>query len=265
MMEAGPFRTKNVDAMRYAAACAVQLLDHTSDSTAAVSSRCRDVEWLELTSRSKISRLGAKDHILFHNYMVDNERVVEVHGNEIEGLIAMVRDQKDIIARLEQRIEGQDQMIAKAVRLSEQVHLSVHRSFDRGPDRFDRLSAYEVRGPSSVLMKSRTTMSLACRVRPVAARPIRVILIAKGSRPRDHEHRVAMVAICLRGRNGSQQRVVRIALSRSRYRAISRVPRMLRDRVLRASSKGRVVRELDGDRRSCQGLLARATSRKGIR
>lgn len=136
-MEGGPFRTKDVDAMRYTAACAVQLLDHTSDSTAAVSSRCRDVEWLELTSRSKISRLGAKqqeDHILFHNYMVDNERVVEVHGNEIEDLIAMVRDQKDIIARLEQRIEGQDQMIAKAVRLSEQVRPSVHRSIDRGPE-----------------------------------------------------------------------------------------------------------------------------------
>ena len=137
MMEAGPFRTKDVDAMRYTAACAVQLLDHTSDSTAAVSSRCRDVEWLELTSRSKISRLGAKqqeDHILFHNYMVDNERVVEVHGNEIEDLIAMVCDQKDIIARLEQRIEGQDQMIAKVVRLSEQVCPSVHRSIDRGPE-----------------------------------------------------------------------------------------------------------------------------------
>ena len=174
-------------------------------------SRCRAV--FELTSRSKISRLGTKqqeDHILFHNYMVDNERVVEVHGNEIEDLIAMVRDQKDIIARLEQRIEGQDQMIAKAVRLSEQVRLSVHCSINRGPDRFDRLSAYEVRGPSSVLMKSRTTMSLACRVRPVAARPIRVILITKGSRPRDHERHVAMVAICFRGRSGSQRRVVRI-------------------------------------------------------
>ena len=133
MMEGGLFRTKDVDAMRYAAACAVQLLDHTSDSTAAVSLRCRDVRWLELTSRSKISRLGAKqqeDHILFHNYMVDNERVVEVHGNEIEDLIAMVRDQKDIIARLEQRIEGQDQMIAKVVQLLEQVCPSVHRSID---------------------------------------------------------------------------------------------------------------------------------------
>ena len=44
MMEGGSFRTKDVDAMRYTAVCAVQLLDHTSDSTAVVSLRCRDVE-----------------------------------------------------------------------------------------------------------------------------------------------------------------------------------------------------------------------------
>ena len=91
----------------------------------------------ELTSRSKISRLGVKqqeDHILFHSYMVDNERVVEVHGNKIEDLIATVRDQKDIITRMEQRIERQDQMIAKAVRLSEQVCPSVHCSIDQGPE-----------------------------------------------------------------------------------------------------------------------------------
>ena len=91
----------------------------------------------ELTSRSKISRLGTKqqeDHVLFHSYMVDNERVVEVHGNEIESLIVTVRDQRDIIARMEQRIERQDQMIAKAVRLLEQVCPSVHRSIDRGPE-----------------------------------------------------------------------------------------------------------------------------------
>ena len=66
--------------------------------------------------------------------MVDNERVVKVHGNEIEDLITTVCDQKDIIVRMEQRIERQDQMIAKVVRLSEQVRPSVHRSIDRGPE-----------------------------------------------------------------------------------------------------------------------------------